>query len=268
MDHIPSGAYEFRLPTRLWETSPVTDAPALVIFDLDGTLVDPAGSITGGIAAALEVHGLPVPDQSALDAMVGPPLIESLRRFASVPEGAMTMVVQSYRERYISEGMANSHPYPGIPELLGRLRASGYHLAVATQKPESLAKKLLRLQGLDVYFHSIHGAPDDETLPPLPDGKVSIVAAALDVNHASRNRAVMIGDRRHDVAGAEANDIPCIGVAWGFAEPGELEALNLAAYVASAREAGDAVERVIPLTAPSVSAAYGEPTGAEARQCH
>ncbi|WP_052206834.1 HAD hydrolase-like protein [Sinomonas humi] len=245
----------------------MTVSPALVIFDLDGTLVDPAGSITGGIAAALEVHGLPVPDQSSLDAMVGPPLIESLRRFASVPEGAMTLVVQSYRERYISEGMANSRPYPGIPELLSRLRSSGYHLAVATQKPEGLAKKLLRLQGLDAYFHSIHGAPDDETLPPLPDGKVSIVAAALEVNHASRSRAVMIGDRRHDAVGAAANGIACIGVTWGFAEPGELEAQNLAAYASNALEAGDAVERLVPLRAQTAPSARIESTEAEASRC-
>ncbi|WP_138442842.1 HAD hydrolase-like protein [Sinomonas susongensis] len=245
----------------------MTDAPALVIFDLDGTLVDPAGSITGGIAAALEAHGLPVPEQSSLDAMVGPPLIESLRRFAAVPESTMPLVVRSYRERYISEGMAQSRPYPGIPELLARLRSDGYHLAVATQKPEGLAKKLLRLQGLDAYFHSIHGASDDETLPPLPDGKVSIVAAALEVNHASRDRAVMIGDRRHDAAGAAGNGIACIGVAWGFAEPGELEAQNLAAYAADAGEAGDAVERLIPLEAPSASAAHAGPIEAEASQC-
>ena len=245
----------------------MTDSPALVIFDLDGTLVDPAGSITGGIAAALEVHGLPVPEQAALDAMVGPPLIESLRRFASVPERSMTLVVQSYRERYISEGMAKSRPYPGVPELLSRLRAGGYHLAVATQKPEGLAKKLLRLQGLDAYFHSIHGAPDDETLPPLPDGKVSIVAAALETNHASRNRAVMIGDRRHDAAGAAANGIPCIGVRWGFAEPGELEAQDLPAYATDAREAGDAVERLVPVHGRPGSTAHVEPTEAEASQC-
>ncbi len=229
------------------ETVPVTVSPALVIFDLDGTLVDPAGSITGGIAYALESHGLPVPDSATLDAMVGPPLLESLGRLAEVPADVMPAVVHAYRKRYISEGMAASRPYPGIPELLDRLRAAGYHLAVATQKPEGLAKKLLGIHDLDRRFHSIHGAPDDETLPPLQDGKASIVAAALGVNHVPSSRALMIGDRRHDAAGAAANGVPCIGVAWGFAEPGELEALDLAARVGDTHAAGDAVERLLPL---------------------
>ncbi|MEA5454359.1 HAD hydrolase-like protein [Sinomonas sp. JGH33] len=232
----------------------MTDSPALVIFDLDGTLVDPAGSITGGIAFALEAHGLPVPDAATLDSMVGPPLVESLARLADVPAEVVPAVVHAYRRRYISAGMAQSRPYPGIRELLDRLREAGYHLAVATQKPESLAKKLLTIQGLDSRFHSIHGAPDDETLPPLADGKASIVAAALSVNHAAPERSVMIGDRRHDAAGAAANGLPCIAVTWGFAEPGELEALDLAARVADAREAGDAVERLLPLDGRAVAA--------------
>ncbi|GHG40805.1 5'-nucleotidase [Sinomonas cellulolyticus] len=225
---------------RVCETVPVTDGPALAIFDLDGTLVDPAGSITGGIAYALEVHGLRVPGPEGLSSMVGPPLLESLRRVADVPEDLLDAVVHTYRKRYISHGMAESRPYPGIPELLVRLRQRGLHLAVATQKPENLAKRLLALHGLDAHFHSIHGAPD-ETLPPAADGKAGIVRAALTANHALPARSVMIGDRRHDAEGAAANGIPCIGVAWGFAPEGELDRLGLVGIVADA----DELERTI-----------------------
>jgi phosphoglycolate phosphatase len=229
----------------MWETVPVTDSPALAIFDLDGTLVDPAGSITGGIAYALEAHGLPVPDAGTLSSMVGPPLLESLHRLAEVHDDMLPAVVHTYRQRYISHGLAQSRPYPGIPELLARLRADGLHLAVATQKPQNLAEKLLRAQDLDQYFHSIHGAPDDETLPPAPDGKAGIVRAALETNHARADRAVMIGDRRHDAAGAAANGIPCIGVAWGFAPDGEFDSLGLAAVAADADELGRAIAAVL-----------------------
>lgn len=239
---------------RVCETVPVNDTPALAIFDLDGTLVDPAGSITGGIAYALGAHGLPVPGPEKLASMVGPPLLESLHRLADVPEEAADGVIHTYRQHYISQGMAQSRPYPGIPELLGRLRSSGLHLAVATQKPENLAKKLLGLHGLDRFFHSIHGSPDDETLPPPTDGKVGIVRAALVTNHADPERAVMIGDRRHDAAGAAANGVPCIGVTWGFAPDGELEGLDLAALVTDA----DELERAIAVV-------FRQP--AEARAC-
>ncbi|NUP73264.1 MAG: HAD hydrolase-like protein, partial [Sinomonas sp.] len=203
-------------------------------------------------------------DAATLNAKVGPPLLESLDRLAEVPAEVLPAVVHTYRRRYISEGMAESRPYPGIPELLDRLRSAGYHLAVATQKPESIAKKLLSLHDLDRRFHSIHGAPDDETLPPLPDGKASIVAAALAVNHASK--AVMVGDRRHDAAGAAANGIPCIGVAWGFAEPGELEALRLPAYAEDALGAWDAIERLMPLEGQGAGETQtAPPQAAEAR---
>lgn len=240
----------------MWETVPVTDSPALVIFDLDGTLVDPAGSITGGIAHALAAHGLPVPDEATLSSMVGPPLVESLRRLSDVPAEVIPAVVHSYRQRYISHGMAESRPYPGIPELLERLRGRGLRLTVATQKPEALAKRLLAAQGLDRHFHSIHGAPDEETLPPAPDGKTGIVRAALATNHGRPEASVMIGDRRHDAEGAAANGVPCIGVLWGFAPEGEFAALDLAGVAGTAEELEEAILAALaPLgTSPAGSA--------------
>ncbi|WP_369047253.1 HAD hydrolase-like protein [Sinomonas sp. P10A9] len=231
----------------------MTDTPALAIFDLDGTLVDPAGSITGGIAYALEAHGLDVPTAAVLAGMVGPPLLESLHRLVDAPEGLLDAVVHTYRKQYIEHGMAQSLPYPGIPELLARLRERGLHLTVATQKPRNLAVKLLRLHGLERFFHSIHGSPDDETLPPPPDGKVGIVLDALVTNHATADRAVMIGDRRHDAAGAAANGVRCIGVAWGFAPEGEFASLDLAAIVSDADELERAIGMVLDL-APEASA--------------
>ena len=242
----------------------MTDSPALVIFDLDGTLVDPAGSITGGIAHALTEHGYPVPDAATLSSMVGPPLVESLRRLAEVPAEAIPAVVHTYRQRYISHGMAESRPYPGIPELLARLRDRGLRLTVATQKPESLAKRLLAAHGLDRHFHSVHGAPDDETLPPAPDGKTGIVRAALATNHGRPDAAVMIGDRRHDAAGAAANGVPCIGVLWGFAPEGEFAALDLVAVVGTAGELEQAIVAALPQSREDSVSRAGSAQGAAA----
>ncbi|GAB4098876.1 HAD hydrolase-like protein [Sinomonas halotolerans] len=223
----------------------MNDSPALVIFDLDGTLVDPAGSITGGIAHALTAHGLPVPDQASLSSMVGPPLVESLARLGSVPAEEVPGVVHTYRRHYVTAGMAESRPYPGVPELLARLRARGLRLAVATQKPQTLAERLLEVHGLDACFDSVHGAPDDETQPPAADGKAGMVRAALEENRAAAGSSVMVGDRRYDAAGAEANSVPCIGVRWGFAPAGELEALALVALVEDADELESAVIAVL-----------------------
>ena len=212
----------------------------LVLFDLDGTLVDPAGSITGGISAALTASGLPVPPPADLERMVGPALRESLTRIAGVPEEKLDAVIGRYRAGYRETGMAASHPYAGVRAAVQELRDAGCTVAVATQKPEPIARELLRIQNLDDLFASIHGSPADER-SAAPDGKVSIIRAALDRHAGEYSTAVMVGDRQHDVHGAAANSIPCIGVSWGFAAEGELEAAGAVAVVDSPRELKAAV---------------------------
>ncbi|MCC3283464.1 HAD hydrolase-like protein [Arthrobacter caoxuetaonis] len=212
----------------------------LVLFDLDGTLVDPAGSITGGISAALAASGLPVPPPADLQQMVGPALSESLTRIARVPADQLDTVIAHYRRGYRDTGMAASRPYPGIADAVRELRDAGCITAVATQKPEPLAGDLLRVQGLGHLFASVHGSPADERAVAA-DGKTSIIRAALERHAGEYSAAVMIGDRMHDVHGAAANGVPCIGVSWGFAAPGELAAAGAAAVVDLPGQLRDAV---------------------------
>lgn len=214
----------------------MTNSRALVLFDLDGTLVDPAGSITGGIGKALLDHGLPVPGPRELHSMVGPALVTSLRRVARVPERLIDPVMAAYRAGYRSFGMAQSRPYPGIVDCVHTLRADGVRVAVATQKPEWLAEELLTAQGMAGLFDSVHGAPRDERAAAALKGKATIIAAALAAHAGRYDTAVMVGDRSHDVAGAAANRLPCVGVSWGFAAPGELEEAGAASVVHSADE--------------------------------
>ena len=208
----------------------MTHTTVPVIFDLDGTLVDPAGGITGGIAAALTELGLPVPGPDQLDAMVGPKLSHALTGIAGVPADRLEAVIKIYRAHYVSTGIAQSRLYPGIQDLLEAFVAAGRPLGVATQKPEGLARTVLEHHGVAGLFDTIRGsAPDElaEADASAPAGKAAIVAAALaDLETRSRpetGRAVMVGDRAQDVAGAAANGLECIGVAWGFAPDGELE---------------------------------------------
>jgi phosphoglycolate phosphatase len=208
-----------------------------VIFDLDGTLVDPAGGITDGIAAALTELGLPVPDKSRMDAMIGPKLSHSLTEIAGVPAAQLEDAIRIYRAHYVATGIAQSQLYPGIRGLLEDFVAAGRPIAVATQKPEGLARTVLAHHGIAGLFHSIRGSAADEAAGPgagsvpegsVPEGKAGIVAAALsdlaDAVPSADGRAVMVGDRAQDVAGAAANGLDCIGVGWGFAPDGELHA--------------------------------------------
>lgn len=215
-----------------------------VIFDLDGTLVDPAGGITDGIAAALSALDLPVPHQSDLDSMVGPRLSDALIRIAGVPAGQVDEVIGLYRAYYRTTGISRGSVYPGIRDLLESLRNAGTVMAVATQKPESLARVVLEHHGLDGFFTSIQGSSDDESgVPgPVPSGKADIIAAAM--GDLGATGALMVGDRAQDVAGALANGIDCIGVAWGFAPDGELVRAGACTVVADTQELHAAI---IPL---------------------
>ncbi|OFI38077.1 haloacid dehalogenase [Arthrobacter sp. SW1] len=236
----------------------MTQTSVPVIFDLDGTLVDPAGGITGGIAAALSEMGLPVPDQDILESMVGPKLSDSLGTIAGVPAELVDEAITRYRAHYLATGIAAGRLYPGIHGLLDYFSAAGRPVAVATQKPQGLARVVLEHHGIDGFFAAICGSSDDESAGALtaaggtvPSGKVEIVAAALAALDAQC--AVMVGDRHQDVAGALANGLDCIGVRWGFAPDGELEDAGAVAVVDSADELRKKIEELDVVRAAALS---------------
>ncbi|WP_024821010.1 HAD hydrolase-like protein [Arthrobacter sp. 31Y] len=221
----------------------MTQTTVPVIFDLDGTLVDPAGGITGGISAALREMDLPVPEQAVLNSMVGPKLSDSLLHLASVPSEMVDETIERYRRHYKETGIGQSKLYPGIFDLLEFFAETGRPVAVATQKPQSIARLVLEHHKIADFFVSIRGAADDESLGAnTAPGKVEIVGAALKDLHSQP--AVMVGDRHQDVVGALANGLDCIGVSWGFAPEGELEEAGAVAVVTTALELRRIIEEL------------------------
>ncbi len=230
----------------------MTQTTVPVIFDLDGTLVDPAGGITGGISAALREMDLPVPEQAVLNSMVGPKLSDSLLHLANVPSELVDETIERYRGHYKETGIGQSKLYPGIFDLLEYFAETGRPVAVATQKPQSIARLVLEHHGIADFFVSIRGAADDESLKAnTASGKVEIVAAALKDLHSQP--AVMVGDRHQDVAGALANGLDCIGVSWGFAPDGELEQAGAVAVVNTALELRTKIEELDAVRAAALS---------------
>ncbi|MCH8559392.1 HAD hydrolase-like protein [Nesterenkonia sp. DZ6] len=222
----------------------------VVLFDLDGTLVDPAGAITLGVVHALGVHGIEIPDQEVLDSFVGPPLATSLASLPGVTEALIPSIVEEYRQRYLAEGMQASRVYPGIEELLRTLNAAGVVCAVATSKPTGLAERLLSIQGIREHFAAVQGSPEDESVPH--DGKGPILGAALEAigldpaagplsETAPDARVIMVGDRIFDVDGAAAHGLRCIGVRWGYAPAGELEEAGAYPIVSTTERLEDAL---------------------------
>ena len=201
-------------------------ARRLVLFDMDGTLVDSTPGIWASIRVAAAQLGLPEPTPGQLRAMVGPPLQDGFAGAFGLTGDGVDRAVAAYRAHYAGGAMFDAEVYPGIPELLGRLRSDGVVLAVATSKPEPFAVRVLEHAGLLTEFHSVHGARLDGAVRH----KDQVVGAAL-AAHPEGERPVLVGDRSHDVLGARAHGLPCIGAGWGPAFPGELAAAGAAAVV-------------------------------------
>lgn len=203
-----------------------------ILCDLDGTLTDPQLGITRSVAYALAKFGIAVPDRAALNPFIGPPLHESFARVYGFDRAQAFQAVAYYREYFTDTGLYENAVYPGIPALLGDLVAHGQRLVVATSKPTVYATRILAHFHLDSYFTAIAGSNLDGTRT----AKAEVIAHALTVLGSPPTRAVMIGDREHDIIGARANGLDSIGVLYGYGSLAEITAAKPTAIAASVAE--------------------------------
>jgi phosphoglycolate phosphatase len=209
----------------------VTLAGRLVLFDLDGTLVDSSPGIHASVRSAAAELGLPAPTPQQLRGMVGPPLQDGFALVLGVPVADVPRAVAAYRAHYAAGALLDVTVHAGVPDLLAALREAGATLAVATSKPEPFAVRVLEATGLLPAFASVHGA----TMDGAVRHKDQVVAAAL-AAHPDGRDPVLVGDRSHDALGAAAHGLRCIGAGWGPAEDGELESAGAVAVAASPAE--------------------------------
>lgn len=189
-----------------------------VLFDLDGTITASGPGILASIRHALAELGEPIPDDEVLAAFIGPPLADSFQTICGMGPQRAWQAVTAYRAHYTRRGQYQSAVYDGIPELLASLRAAGRVLAVATSKAEVYARSILEHYGLTGHFTEVVGSE----LDGRRTAKSEVLAEALRRLGAAAAGAVMIGDRSHDVLGAAAVGMPCIGAAWGYGTQDEL----------------------------------------------
>ncbi len=190
-----------------------------VLFDLDGTLTDSQTGIINAITFALDYMGVPT-EHLEMTKFIGPPLMESLPEYCGFTLEKTKKTIIKFREYYQARGWLENAPYPGVPELLRELKAAGLRLMVATSKPENMAEQVLEHFGLAAYFDRICGAPRHD---PDSAKKADVIRAALSYVE-DPSQAVMVGDRRHDAAGAHETGLPCVGVLYGYGGREELEA--------------------------------------------
>lgn len=196
-------------------------SPLAILFDLDGTLTDPALGITRCLRFALKSLGKPVPPETELRACIGPPLQQTLPLLLQSDDPALAQkALVLYRERFAAVGKYENVVYPGIPAVLEALRTAGYSLFVATSKPVVYARDILAHFGLDSFFVGVYGSE----LTGERSDKTELLAYFLAQEERNPADCIMIGDRRHDVEGAHGNGMRCIGVGWGYGSRQELVA--------------------------------------------
>lgn len=191
----------------------------LILFDLDGTLTDSEPGITGCAARALKKMGFPVPPQETLRKFIGPPLWASFVNYCGLTAEQAEKAVVLYRETYNVTGAFQNAPYPGILPLLEELKEKRIPMAVATSKPENIARPVLDHFHLTPFFDFI-AAPDENE---HSSNKGTLIRAALTACRAVPGQAVMVGDTRFDAAGAREAGTRFIGVLYGFGTREEME---------------------------------------------
>lgn len=200
-----------------------------ILFDLDGTLTNPALGITNSLAYALEKFNIEVTDKKELYRFIGPPLQDSFENFYHFSKEDSLKAVDFYRDYFRHKGLYENEVYQGIPDLLERLKAQGKKLLVATSKPEEFARQILKHFDLYNNFDFIASASMDGSRRLKGD----VIAHALTSAQVSDLSAtIMIGDREHDIIGAKKNGLDAIGVLYGFGNREELKKAG-ATYIAT-----------------------------------
>jgi len=190
-----------------------------LVFDLDGTLTDPREGITRCFMHVLERLELPVSAGRELERFIGPPLREALAELLGTRDPArVEHALGIYRDRFSTVGLFENFPYPGIREALAGLREQGHTLWVCTSKAGVFAERILIHFELKSFFSEVYGCELDGAL----SDKAELLAHLLDRNGIEPARAIMIGDRKHDIRAARINGVRNVGVLYGFGDQLEL----------------------------------------------
>ena len=191
----------------------------IIVFDLDGTLVDTAPDLLDSLNHCLAISGLKTADRESLRKFVGQGgrvMIE--RAFAAqheqVNEAQLDNLVEEFRKHYADNMPGYSAFFPGVLEAMDRFSASGYKLAVCTNKYEALSVKLLTAMGEAARFAAICGADTFAYRKPDPRHLMDTIARA----GGDREQAIMVGDSRTDIDTAKAAGIPVVAVDFGYTD--------------------------------------------------
>lgn len=202
----------------------------LIIFDLDGTLLNTIADLAQSTNHALQMLGYPTHEESAYNLMVGNGINKLFER--ALPEGEKTeenvlRVRREFVPYYDAHNADKSRPYPGISELLEEMQIKGIQLAVASNKYQSATVKLIKHYFPTIHFIAVFG--QREGIPVKPDP--TIVHDILQIAGIAKEEVLYVGDSGVDMQTAANAGITACGVTWGFRPRTELEAFHPAYIV-------------------------------------
>jgi len=217
-----------------------------VLFDLDGTLTNPQEGFVNCIRFALTKLGIEIDAGTRLESYIGPPLHSTFGKLCG-DESSAEHAISLYRERYSSTGLFENHLYEGIAECLNQLTPVADSIHVVTSKPTIFSRRIIEHFDLEQYIDVVYGSNLDGSL----SDKTELLAYVLENEKILPQNAVMIGDRRFDMIGANNHGIRALGVLWGFGSEEELRSAGadeLCAYP------DEIYQRIFTQAAPDTSA--------------
>lgn len=202
--------------------------PNSVLFDLDGTLVNPRVGITTSIRFAMAELQRPLPPETNIDWCIGPPLQHLFTKLlGSDDPDLIAQAITAFRQRYGNIGLFEAELYPGILECLNNLKATELTLYIATSKAAVYARRIVDHFGLDDYFVKVYGSELDGRLSDKSD----LIRHILIQEKLNSAQVMMIGDRKHDIVGAQNNGVKVTAVTYGFGSLDELLPANADYYI-------------------------------------
>jgi phosphoglycolate phosphatase len=187
-------------------------APGLVCFDLDGTLVDPLLGVRNCLAKTCAAFHLPLPDEATVRDWIGFGMRESLATLAGLEDPArLEAALEFYWERYREDGVFEHELYPGVFNLLHRLKRQGHRIYIVSAKPSIFARRIAYQFDLNLIFDDIFGSSLKGRWQPKTE-----VLAGLVQRGTVWPGGVFIGDRGVDMVAARDHGLEAIGVGWGY----------------------------------------------------
>ena len=194
------------------------EAPGLVCFDLDGTLVDPLLGVRNCLRKTCGTFGLEMPSEATVRDWIGFGMRESLASLKGLKDPArLEAALDFYWERYREDGVFEHELYPGVFHLLHRLKRQGHRIYIVSAKPALFARRIAYQFDLNLIFDDIFGSTLKGKWQPKTE-----VLAGLARQGTIWPGGVFIGDRGVDMDGARTQGLEAIGVTWGYGSRGEL----------------------------------------------